>query len=153
LNSAVDAAEGGQNDSDSDLETPKIQSAGNFPSIKDAYADMSQPPPAPPVEHLSLDHSSSPPRAAFRVKPREGNGFFLWMFNLPFNTAMQGEAFTHPIAASLREQLMKECPALVPKRFEIRLTLDASGKYSLLEVPADPAPTVRGRTTVNHCCG
>jgi hypothetical protein len=144
LNSAVDAAEKGG--SSPDLKAPDIQEKGNFPSAEDAYADMSQPAPAPPPERFSLDHSSSPPKAAFRVKEREGNGHFLWMFNMPFGTAGRGEAFTHSIAATLRGDLLKECPQLVPKRYEIRLTVEAGTdlRYGLLEVPADPAATAKG---------
>jgi hypothetical protein len=71
------------------------------------------------------------------------------MFNMPFGTAGRGEAFTYPVAAALREQLMKECPQLVPKRFEIRLCVEAGTdlKYSLLEVSADPAGTVKAENT------
>ena len=65
------------------------------------------------------------------------------MFALSYGTAMQGEVFVHPIVATLRKSLMRECPALVPKRFEIRLILEASGKFSLLEVPADAVSTVK----------
>jgi hypothetical protein len=127
-----------------DVKAPEIQPAGNFPGIDDALADMSQPPPKPPAEHLLLKHSSTPPRAAFRARPREGAGIFLWMVSLPYGTAQEGESFVHPIAASLRNPLAEECPALVPKRYEIRLIFDASRKYSLLEVAADPAHSERG---------
>jgi hypothetical protein len=124
-----------------DIEAPKIQPAGNFPSFKDAFADMSKPPPAPPPQLLVLERSSTPPKGAFRVQPRQGPGLHLWMFALPYGTAMQGEAFIHPIVAALREPLMRECPALVTKRYEIRLILGANGKYALLEVPADKFST------------
>ena len=100
LNKAINAAEGGRTDPDSPLETPEIQPKGNFPSPEEAYADMSQPAPAPPPERFSLDRSSSPPRAAFRVKKREGTGHYIWMFNMPFGTAGRGEAFTYPVAAA-----------------------------------------------------
>jgi hypothetical protein len=125
---------------------PEIQS-GKTPSIEDAFADMSEPPPAPPLQYLRLTHSSTLPKASFRVQPRVGEGVHLWMFDLPWGTALQGEAFVHPIVASLRKQLMRECPVLTPKRYEIRLILDATGKYSLLEVPADKLPTKRGEDT------
>ena len=75
------------------------------------------------------------------------------MFALPYGEALQGEAFVHPIVASLREPILRECPALVPKRYEIRLILEASGKYSLLEVPADPAPTKKGEETRQSLLG
>ena len=147
LNGVIRAAAGelGINP-DGPLEKPKIQS-GKTPSIEDAFADMSEPPPAPPVQYLRLAHSSTLPKAAFRVQPRVGDGVHLWMFNLPYGTALQGEAFVHPIVASLRKQLMRECPVLIPNRYEIRLILDATGKYSLLEVPADKLPTKRGEDT------
>jgi hypothetical protein len=149
LNGVIGAAAGEPVEPDPrpDLEGPKIQPAGSFPSIEDAFADMSQPPPAPPVQHLLLEHSSTPPRAAFRTQPRVRAGIHLWMFALPYGTAMQGEAFVHPIVVALREPLIRACPALTPRRFEIRLILEASGKYSLLEVPADPALTTRGEET------
>jgi hypothetical protein len=38
---------------------------------------------------------------------------------------------------------LRECPALVPKRFEIRLILEANGTHSLLEVPVDPTPIAK----------
>ena len=150
LNGAIGAAAGesaGEPGPEPAPEAPEIQPAGSFPSVDDAFADMSKPPPAPPIEHLRLDHSSTPPRGAFRVQPREGEGFFLWMFAIPYGEALQGEAFVHPIIATLRESIMRECPALVPKRFEIRLIREASGKYSLLEVPADPLQTKRAEDT------
>jgi hypothetical protein len=123
-----------------DMDGPKVQ-PGKNPSIEDAYADMSQPAPADPIQYLGLAHSSVPPKASFRVRPREGLGVFLWMFALPWGTALPGESFVYPIIASLRLQLMRECPALIPKRYEIRLILDATGKYSLLEVPVDKLST------------
>jgi len=146
LNGAIRAAAGGpavEPEPHPDLEAPEIQPAGNFPSVDDAFADMSEPPPAPPTQHFLLAHSSTPPRAAFRVQPRVGVGTHLWMFNVPYGTTGEGEAFVHPIIATLREQLTRECPALIPQRFEVRLILEANGKYSLLEVPADPGPTKR----------
>jgi hypothetical protein len=126
------------------LKALEIQPVGDFPGIADALADMSQPAPKPPIEHLLLKHNSVPPKAAFRVQPRQGAGLYLWMVSLPFGTAQEGEAFTHPIVGSLRESLIKECENLIPKRYEIRLIFDASQKYSLLEVAADPAHTKQG---------
>jgi hypothetical protein len=118
---------------------PPIQPAGGFPSLDEAIADMSQPPPTPPMIHTLLPHSTKPPAASFRVIPREGKGLILTMVTLPFGAAKQGEPFTHPISARLLNQLMKECPTLKVKRYEIRLVVDAAGNPSFLEVPADPA--------------
>ena len=53
----------------------------------------------------------------------------------------------HPIVASLRTQILRECPALIPVRYEIRLIRSATGKFSLLEIPADPAKTKKGEAT------
>jgi hypothetical protein len=145
LSGAINAAEGEQAEPETKIETPKIQPAGNFPRPEDAYADMSQPPPAPAPDRFSLDHGTSPPQVAFRVRPRQGNGHFIWMVNQPYGKAEPGESFTYSIAAFLREPFLKEVPALVPYRVEIRLVLEAgtSLRYSLLEVPADPPPTAK----------
>jgi hypothetical protein len=142
LDRMIEDAEGAQHQQQP-LEPPPIQGAGGYPSIADAMCSMDQPPPAPPKEHHSLNHGTMVPRSAFRVKPREGKGLHLYMFNMPWGTAGKGEPFTHAIAGSLLEQLRKECPALVPQRFEIRLVLEAGDdmRYSLLEVPADKAGT------------
>jgi hypothetical protein len=150
LDGAIGAAAGelaSEHEPEPAPEAPQIQSAGSFPTVDDAFADMSKPPPAPPIEHLRLDHSSTAPRGSFRVKSREGEGFFLWMIATPYGEALQGEAFVHPIIASLRESISRECPALIPKRFEIRLIREASGKFSFLEVPADPLGTRRAEDT------
>ncbi len=125
---------------------PEIQ-PGKTPSVEDAFADMSEPAPAPPVTLLVLDHSPTPPKGAFRVQPRQGNGVFLWMFAIPYGESQTGEAFVHPIVASLRPQILLECPALIPVRYEIRLIRSATGKFSLLEIPADPAKTKKGEAT------
>ena len=69
------------------------------------------------------------------------------MFDLPYGTALKGEAFVQPIVAALRKQIMRECPVLRPSRYEIRLILDATGTHSLLEVPADKHATKRGEDT------
>jgi hypothetical protein len=141
LNGAIGAVVGGSTPEPEPLEKPEIQPAGNFPSFQDAIADMSEPPPAPPTRLFVLNRSSAPPKAAFCVQPRVGKGLRIWMFSIPYGESVSGEAFAHPIISSLRESLLRECPALVPKRFEIRLLFDAGDKYSLLEVPADPFPT------------
>jgi hypothetical protein len=130
---------------------PEIQAEGDFPTVDDAFADMSEPPPEPPVTLYVLKHSTTPPKASFRVQPRarvlDASGKLvekkvcLWMVRTPYDESLTGEAFVHPIVATLREQLERECPALTPVRFEIRLILQASGKYLLLEVPADHAGT------------
>jgi hypothetical protein len=39
---------------------------------------------------------------------------------------------------------VKECPTLLIKRYEIRLTIDAGGKPAFLEVQADPAGNETG---------
>jgi hypothetical protein len=148
LNGAIDAAVGGQASApDPVLDPPTIQPAGRFPGIADAIADMSKPPPKPPVELPPLSHSPSLPRVAFRVKPRERNGVFMWMVNLPYKTSEPGEAFTHPVSQAILKDLAKECPQLVPQRYEIRLVCEAgesNSKYSLFEFPADPAATPSG---------
>jgi hypothetical protein len=157
LNGAIGAASGepeAEAEEDPLADKPEIQAEGDFPTVDDAFADMSEPPPQPPVKFFILDRSSAPPKAAFRVQPRVRvpdasgklveKGTHLWMFRVPFGEALQGEAFVHPIVATLRAQLVRECPALIPVRYEIRLLFDASLKYSLLEVPADPASTRKG---------
>ena len=147
LNGAIGAAVGGADEPELPPDPkPKIQS-GKTPSVEDAFADMSEPPPAPPVVLLVLNRSSSPPKGAFRARPREGKGVFLWMFNIPYGEGQEGETFVHPIVASLRTQILQECPALIPVRFEIRLIRSAIGKFSLLEIPADPAKTKNGEAT------
>jgi len=147
LNGAIGAAVGGADQPELPPDPkPQIQS-GKTPSIEDAFADMSEPPPAPPVVLLVLDRSSSPPKGAFRVQPRQGKGVFLWMFAIPYGESQTGEAFVHPIVATLRPQILRECPALTPVRFEIRLIRGATGKFSLLEIPADPAKTKKGEAT------
>jgi hypothetical protein len=123
---------------------PSIQPEGSFPSIEEAFADMSEPEPTPPIQYGLLRHSPMPPASAFRAIPREGSGFFLWMVTLPFGEAEKGEAFNHPIKATLLKQLHEECPTLAAKRFEIRLLIDVAGKPQLLEVPADRAGNARG---------
>ena len=125
---------------------PEIQ-PGKTPSVEDAFADMSQPPPAPPVALLVLDHSSSPPKGAFRAQMRDSPGVFLWMFSIPWGESQTGEAFVHPFVASLRTQILLECPALIPVRYEIKLIRSATGKFSLLEIPADPAKTQKREAT------
>ena len=166
LNGAIGAASGeseAEAEEDPLADKPEIQAEGDFPTVDDAFADMSEPPPQQPVTHFVLDHSSAPPKASFRAQPRVRvldasgkfveKGTYLWMFRIPFGEALQGEAFVHPIVASLRAQLVQECPALIPARFEIRLLFDASGKHSLLEVPADPAPTRKGEETRQSLLG
>jgi hypothetical protein len=161
LNKAIDATEGVSEISGSDFAdanegdaapatagTPKVQEAGNFPSAADAFADMSQPPPAPPVELLALNHGSQVPREAFRVIPHE-KYVSLYMFNMPFGTSMAGEAYVQPVAAGILDQFRKECPQLVLKRFEIRLLQRADGSFFFLEVPADPAGTLKAEATRN----
>jgi hypothetical protein len=147
LNGAIGAVVGESAIEPEPLEKPEIQPAGNFPSFQDAIADMSEPPPAPRVQLFVLNRSSAPPKAAFCVQPRVGKGLHIWMFAIPYGDSVSGEAFANPIISSLRESLLRECPALVPKRFEIRLLFDASGKYSLLEVPTDPFPTRKREAT------
>lgn len=127
-------------------EKPEIQ-PGKTPSVEDAYADMSEPAPAPPAILLVLDHSSSPPKGAFRVQPRRGGGVFLWMFPIPYGEGQTGEAFVHPIIASLRPQILLECPVLIPVRYEIRLVRSAIAKFTLLEIPADPMKTKKAEAT------
>jgi hypothetical protein len=166
LNGVIRAAAGEEEaeaEEDPLADKPEIQAEGDFPTVDDAFADMSEPPPQPPDTLFVLDRSSAPPKATFRVQKRVqvldasgkfvGKGTYLWMFRIPFGEALQGEAFVHPIVASLRAQLVRECPALIPVRFEIRLLFDASGKYSLLEVPADPAPTRKGEETRQSLLG
>ena len=138
---------GNDDDDDTPARGPDIQPPGSFPDISEAFADMSEPPPAPRIRHSKMKRSSVPPQEAFRVQRRIGNGVFLHMFPLPYGTALQGEAFDYPFVAPLKERLARECPQLVQKRYEIRLLRCASGAYSLLEVPADHAPTKRGEDT------
>ncbi len=147
LNGAIGAAVGGTGEPElpPDLK-PEIQ-PGKTPSIEDAFADMSKPPPAPPAVLLVLDRSSSPPKGAFRVQLRQGAGVFLWMFATPYGESQTGEPFVHPIVASLRSQILLECPALIPVRYEIRLVRSAIGKFSLLEIPADPMKTKKAEAT------
>jgi hypothetical protein len=147
LNGAIGAVVGESTVEPEPLEKPRIQPAGNFPSFQDAIADMSEPAPMPPIQLFVLNRSSAPPKAAFCIQPRVGKGLYIWMFAIPYGESVKGEAFVHPIIASLRESISRECPALVPKRYEIRLLFEASGKYSLLEIPADPSPTKRGEAT------
>jgi hypothetical protein len=147
LNGAIGAAVGGAGEPGLPPDPkPEIQ-PGRTPSIEDAYADMSEPPPAPPVVLLVLDRSSAPPKGGFRVKPREGKGVFLWMFATPYGESQEGEAFVHPIVASLRPRILRECPALVPVRYEIRLIRAANLKFSLLQIPADPMKTKKAEAT------
>ena len=50
LNGAIGAASGESAiEPEPAPEAPEIQPTGSFPSIADAYADMSEPPPIPPV--------------------------------------------------------------------------------------------------------
>jgi hypothetical protein len=142
LKGAANAAEGEQAGAPK-RETPEVQPAGNFPSAEDAFADMSQPPPAAPVEFLSLNHGSQVPRDAFRAIP-QAKYVSLYMFSLPYNTAMPGEAYVQAVAANILDQFRKECPQLTLSRFEIRLLQRADGSYQFLEVPADPMKTVKG---------
>ena len=152
LNGAIRAAAGEpEAGSEPPFEKPEIQ-PGKTPSIEDAFCDMSQPPPAPPVVLLVLDHSPTPPKGAFRVQLRQGDGVFLWMISVPWGESQAGEAFTYPIIASLRPRILLECPALIPVRFEIRLICHATGKFSLLEIRADPLKTQKQRLLVNRCC-
>jgi hypothetical protein len=144
LNGVVDAATG--EPGPADLGAPEIQ-PGKTPSVEDAYADMSEPAPPPPVVLLVLNHSSTLPKGAFRVQPRQGGGVFLWMFAIPYGEGQAGEAFVHPIIASLRPSLLRECPALIPVRYEIRMIRNAASTFSLLEIPADPAKTKKGEAT------
>jgi hypothetical protein len=146
LNGAVDAVEG--ESTDSSPGAPEIQPAGNFPTAEDAYADMSQPPPAAPVEFVALNHGSQVPRDAFRAIPQD-KYISLYMFNMPWGTSQQGEAYVQPVAAGLLEQFRKECPQLTLKRFELRLLQRADGSYYFLEVPADPAHQPKAELTRN----
>jgi hypothetical protein len=146
LNGIVHAAEG-RSTPDPTIERPPIQPAASVYSVKDAIANMWEPPLKPPTDPGVMRHSSTLPSVAFRTKPRVGDGFFLWMVSTPFGEAKQGESFTRPVVGPLIVDLRKECPTLFAKRYEIRLVLSAGDnehKYSLLEVPADPLPTRRG---------
>jgi hypothetical protein len=128
------------------LERPPLQK-GSDNLFESAVADRSQPAPKPPMTHFSLARSSSPPSMAFMTKPREtAAGFSLWMLALPYGTAQQGEQFSYPVAGlETAKSIMRECPKLANiRRSEVRLTCDANGKFCLLEIPADPAPTVAG---------
>ena len=148
LNGAIGAAVGGTGGEPELPPDPKPEiQPGKTPSIEDAFADMSKPPPAPPAVLLVLDRSSSPPKGAFRVQLRQGTGVFLWMFATPYGESQTGEPFVHPIVASLRSQILLECPALIPVRYEIRLVRSAIGKFSLLEIPADPMKTKKAEAT------
>jgi hypothetical protein len=153
LNSAVNAveeeapaADPAEETTDRVAKAPQIQPAGNFPTAEDAYADMSQPPPSEPLEYAALNHGASVPQDAFRVIP-QSKYISLHMFNLPFGTAMPGEAFVQPVAHKILDQFRKECPQLKLKRFEIRLLQRADGSFYFLEVPADPEPTVKAEAT------
>jgi hypothetical protein len=151
LNDVVGAMEEGSAISKEDeapestSEAPDIQDEGDFPTAEDAYADMSKPPPEAPLEFSELKHSSQVPQQAFRSIPQD-KYISLFMFNLPFGTAEEGEEFTHAVAANLLNQLAKECPHLAPRRYEIRLLLLANGSYRFLEVPADPLKTKAAET-------
>jgi hypothetical protein len=129
-----------------DLQPPPIQPADKPFTIDDCFADMSQPPPVPPQKYSVLRHSGSLPKAAFRVLPREGDGVFLTMISLPFGEAEPGQSFNYPIVNLLRESVERECPTLIVKRFEIRVAIDAAGKPSLIEVPADPLKNAVGES-------
>jgi hypothetical protein len=153
LNGVIGAAAGEsgiEQEPDPAPDAPEIQPAGDFPSIEDAFADISEPPPAPPIQHLRLDHSSTPPRGAFRVQPRDGEGVFLWMFAIPFGEAMQGEAFVHPIIAALRKPILRECPALIPKRFEVRLIREARAANARCSKSPPTRSRPRGRRTPDN---
>ena len=63
------------------------------------------------------------------------------MFDIPWGESQTGEAFVHPIVATLRPQILRECPALTPVRYEIRLICSATGKFCSLILPADPMKT------------
>jgi hypothetical protein len=150
LSSAIDAAEAAaqagapaEGTTDNVADPPGTQAAGNFPTAEAAYADMSEPMPEAPVEFMALSHGTQVPQDAFRAIP-QGLHISLFMFNLPYGTAQKGEAFTQAVDKKILDQIRKECPQLVLKRFEIRLLQRADGSYYLLEVPADPAKTVAG---------
>jgi hypothetical protein len=127
--------------------TIELQPPGSYPSVEDIFADMAEPPPTPLLRYSSLPHTGRLPGCSFRVQRRLMKGTFIWMFALPYGDATPGKAFVHPFAAHLRAQLGRECPQLVQKRFEIRLVYASNGMHSLLEVPADPAPTARSEET------
>jgi hypothetical protein len=146
LSGAVDAVESESIDSTPDLKAPEIQPPGNFPTAEDAYADMSQPPPAQPVEFLALNHGSQVPRDAFRAIP-QAKYISLFMFSLPYGTSMQGEQYVQPVAANILDKFRKECPQLILKRFELHLLLRADGSFYFLEVLADPAHTPKAEMT------
>ena len=147
LNGAIGAAVGGTGEPElpPDLK-PEIQ-PGKTPSIEDAFADMSKPPPAPPAVLLVLDRSSSPPKGAFRVQLRQGAGVFLWMFATPYGRVRRANlSYTRSSPRSARRSYWS-APRSIPVRYEIRLVRSAIGKFSLLEIPADPMKTKKAEAT------
>jgi hypothetical protein len=146
LDGALGATKGEESDAESDIEAPDIQPAGAFPTAEDAYADMSEPPPEEPIEFMELNHGSGVPREAFWVIPQKSL-ISLFMFTLPFGTAMQGEEFVQAIDKKILDQFRKECPHLKVERFEIWLLQLADGSYYFLEVPADPRKTKQAERT------
>jgi hypothetical protein len=148
LNTAIDAVEDtppvgapAEGTVDNVGKMPPIQPPGAFPTAEDAYADMSEPMIEAPVEFVALNHGTQVPQDAFRAIPQD-KYISLYMFNLPYGTAQKGEAFTQAVDKKILDQIQKECPQLVLKRFEIRLLQRADGSYYLLEVSADPAKKV-----------
>jgi hypothetical protein len=141
LSGAVAAAKG---EVEPDLERPPIQPPRKLSLIQEALAAAANPLPQPAPQDYGVGRRLRAPRSAFRMKPREDEGRYLYMVSLPFGESLEGENFTFPIAFSLIDQLRDECPTLTVRRFELRLIYDAGGRFSILEIPVDPASTPKG---------
>jgi hypothetical protein len=120
---------------------PEIQPEGKMPSVRDAMASPDdEEEEAPPFDPTRLRHSSNLPKGAFRAYPREGKGFFLWMFSVPYGEGVRGEAFTQPIATDILKDA-REQTTLEYRKFEIRLLVTAGEGFVLFEAPTTPMKT------------
>jgi hypothetical protein len=140
LSGAVSAAEEKQAEAapEQNLQPPPLQQPAKKFTIKDCYADESEPPPTPPQKYNVLRHSGGLPKSAFSILPREnGKKIILNMVGVPFGEAEQGQPFAFPVPQELIKPIADECPTLTVKRYEIRVAGDAANRPSLVEVPFD----------------